>query len=758
MSKIKIAEMLKRGTVEDTDLLICEDDLDTKQTTVRDLKRCLNGDVSEPSEYKFYSSSKVEDLFTGVDVQLSQLPTSEAIDKLVNKVTNLIQNSTGSGEKDAEIIAARGTYPTLDARLDAQESDYDKRYLRNKTNTYYGNKIDLHSVKKANMVISLDVNDNITKDTTISVDSANLLSISSIDSANVRTDETGYQFKYSSTMYEYKIPCSLPLGDYTLYGNYEFSDDFIKDGFTLKLYYADGSTSSLNFGFVKVYRFTVTKSLSHIAFVPNKMLINDGMALTVYNMMISEYSDLDEYITGGNIANYNVTSGTTFSPVTLEAGNCIVTRSEGSVKVVMTDISYTTDDILAEIEELRQELDMSKDHCGLIEQQGTYIFADTAEEDSEGLCKLSKDYDMMRNNHCSLKMQYMEHDPDDFPRITIPLETPLNLEYSTTFAIQFYIDKTTFEHFKEEDGIKVMLSSDYVIANPSANYYFFNFVKDSFVQGWNTITVNLDKFLPHGLPDWSNINQINLRFYSCDYTNGDSIYINSFIIDQRMMPTVLFAFDDFDEEGFDYGYPYLYSRDIPATIFANNKKTLTREYLNKVCDLVYSHGWEIGCNGVNPDKEIMTEDDNPREQYMSLRETRQWLIDNFQDSIVSYSAPYGDLRPISMKILKSMGFKIAKATADNFCSFFADEDFVIPMHLLSNESGHGADDICEKLDTIVETGQVLCIYTTGVSRYGNEIQANKVSFEKVIEKIEMYREQGRLQCLTFQDFYKKCCK
>lgn len=758
MSKIKIAEMLKRGTVEDTDLLICEDDIDTKQTTVKDLKRNFNGDTSDPSEYKFYSSSKVEQLMTGVDVQLSQLPSAESVDKLVNKVTNLIQSSTGDGTKDAEIIAARGTYPTLDARLDAQEEDYDKRYLRNKSNSYYGSKIDLHNVRTAKITIGIDTNDTITKDTTINVNSANLLSLTSLGSANATTDETGYAFKYTKESNEYKIPCALSSGDYTLYGDYELSDNFVKDGFILKLYYADGSTSSLNFGFARVYRFNVSKSLSHIAYLPNKALITEEMSLKVYNLMVSEYADLDEYVTGGSIAQYNITVGTTFTPVVIEAGHCIITRSEGNVRVSAIDISYTTDDIINEIEELRYQLDKSKDKCGLLEQSGTYIFADNAEENSNGLCRLSKDYDMMRNNHCSLRMQYMEHDPDDYPRISIPLEKPINMEYSTTFAIQFYIDATVFERFVEEDGIKVMLSSDYIIANPGANYYFFNICKESFSQGWNTVTISLDKFLPHGLPDWSSINQINLRFYSCDYTNGKSIWVNSFIIDQRMKPTVLFAFDDFDEEGFDYGYPYLYSRNIPATIFANNKKTLTRDYLNKICTLIYEYGWEIGCNGVNPDKEIMTEDDNPRAQYLALRETRQWLIDNFQDEITSYSAPYGDLRPVTMKILKSMGFKTAKATADNFCSFFGEEDFVIPMHLLSNETGHGADDICEKIDTIVETGQVLCIYTTGVSRYGNEIQANKISFEKVIEKIQMYVEQDRLQCLTFQDFYKKCCK
>ena len=59
MSKIRIAEMQKRDFVADTDLMICEDDIDTKQTTVKDLKRCFNGDTSDPSEYNFTLPQKL---------------------------------------------------------------------------------------------------------------------------------------------------------------------------------------------------------------------------------------------------------------------------------------------------------------------------------------------------------------------------------------------------------------------------------------------------------------------------------------------------------------------------------------------------------------------------------------------------------------------------------------------------------------------------------------------------------------------------
>lgn len=753
MSKIRIAEMLKRGTVADTDLLICEDDIDTKQTTVKDLKRCLNGDTSDPSEYKFYSSTKVNDLINSLSVELSHLPEADDINVLIERVNTLIKNSSGSASsKDAELVAARGTYSTLVERLDDQQKVYDNRYLKNKHVKFTGSKIDLHKYKTAEIEITPIA---VGEQTTITIESANKLILSNPSASGMNKTTTGYQFTYSASAYNYDVPCALEAGDYTLYGNYSFSTGFEKSGFRFKMKFADGSEQYLSFGFASVFRFSIDKPMQSFSIIPNRDLIKNNMVLTISNLMVSEYGDLDTYIIGSK-STVNVSPSST-ALIKKSVGYCTLKRSKGQMKVSLIDTSYSTDDILNELEDIRLELNRSLDKCNVLEQPGTYVFADNAEEDSTGLCILSKDYEMTRNNHCSLKVQYTNFTRSGYyPSFTIPLEEPLNLDGKHTISIQFYMDKTLSEYYTDDDGIKIMLSSDYYIANPGANYCFFNIGKNSIVQGWNTIKLDVDKFLPHGAPDMTNITQINIRLYSSDMTNGKTMWINSFIIDQKMTPTILFAFDDFDEDGFDYGYPYLYTRGIPATIFANDKTTLTRDYLSKICDLIYTYDWEIGCNGVNPNKEIMIEDDNPREQYLALRDTRQWLIDNFQDQIISYSAPFGNLRPISMKILRSMGFKIAKSTADNFCSFFGEKDFVVPMHLLSNDQGHGADDICAKIDEIVETGQVLCIYTSGVSRYGNEIQANKISFEKVVEKIESYMEQGRLECMTFQQFYHKC--
>jgi hypothetical protein len=185
---------------------------------------------------------------------------------------------------------------------------------------------------------------------------------------------------------------------------------------------------------------------------------------------------------------------------------------------------------------------------------------------------------------------------------------------------------------------------------------------------------------------------------------------------------------------------------------------MTTDYLNKVGDLIYKYGWDFGNYGCNPNKEKMIEDDNAREQYLAVKNTRQWIYDTLTDNVIAYAAPFGNLRTISEPVLKRLGFKIAKTSADQYCSFFSKQDFAIPMHLLSNKENMGADEMIKKIDEIVETGQCLCIYTGGVSKYGSEIAATRTSFEYVIEHILDYKNSGALQVLTFSDFYNKCVK
>ena len=751
---IKIAEMLERTNIADTDLMIVEDDIDTKRTTVKELKRAFNGDGMDPDPYKFYSSQQVKDMIDSVNISLSGTPTKEEFEDLAQQVKN-IQTSTGGGsEKDPELVAARGSYDTLSDRLKGDIDSLEDKYIQFPKVKHYGMVVDLSDIENADMTITCP---SFPEDTIVTISGKNKYTHGDSGYEQVTKTATGLKWIFTSAQNSFNIPIgvNLPAGDYVLYGDFSFSEDYIKEGTVLKLIHTDGSTITLGYDYSSKFRFSCSKPIKAFQILPNVSTIAENMWVQMDKIMISTDGSLESYYPYCD-SSYKVNANTADTK-NVKAQRCIVGRSASTLEVSAVDTSYTGTRIKEEIEELQSYTTQPEDYCGLLENKGTYVYAlNHITVDSPSMCSMAVDDSKERNSKPSVKITYMDYSEDDQPRFTMTLEDVLNLSDARMISFQFYIDKDLSERFSEEDGIKIMLSSDSIIANPATNYYYFDIGKNSFVQGWNTIKLKLSDFLPHGNPNLGNITQINFRLYSSEFTNGKSIWINSIIVDQRMRPIVLFAFDNFYEEAFDYQFPYLYTRGIPATVFANNKQTLTRVYMDNVAKLHYQYGWDLGNYGCNPNKEIMIEDDNPREQYMAVKETRQWLYDNFTEKVISYAAPFGNMRAISEPILKEMGFKIAKATADQYCSFFSDKDFVIPMHLLSNAEGCGSDIINAKIDEIVETGQVLCIYTDNVTRYGDDISATKVSFEAVIDHIQKYVNQGSLKCMTFEQFYEKC--
>ena len=61
MGKIKIADMIERRDIGDNDLIIVEDDIDTKRSTIKLLKRAFSGDEYAPDSDKFYSSQRTSE-------------------------------------------------------------------------------------------------------------------------------------------------------------------------------------------------------------------------------------------------------------------------------------------------------------------------------------------------------------------------------------------------------------------------------------------------------------------------------------------------------------------------------------------------------------------------------------------------------------------------------------------------------------------------------------------------------------------------
>lgn len=759
MNKMKIAEMPVLNDISDDNLMIIEDFEDTKQSTVMDLKRAFCGDSKDPSSSKFYSSLMVSDLINNIGIKLSTLPTMDQLNYLHTIVDN-IQKESGitTGEKDAEIVAARGSYSTLSDRLYNDIENLKADYIQFPAIEQTSMLVNLSDIDQLIATIRCPAHPNETILTISGKNKFNKGSDGLSAYTNVQVVNNGIKIIYTAAQNAYNIPLGsvLPAGTYALYARVSMSDNFVQDGTVLKLIHSDNSVTVVDYDYSDSIRFTVQKPIKEFQILPLVSTIVDGMWLELDNLMVSDDDSLDTYYPYCD-KTYKIGADSSFFTVEV-LYRCTIFRSEGLVNVKAKDTSYTGTVIKQNISHLESTVYGEEDHCGLLENRGEYIYTDgSIIINNENRCRVTQDKEKSRNGKSSAKITILDYNIDDpTSRFTLIPPEVLNLAQNKLISFQFYIDKTLSERFGIDDGIKIMLCSDNVIMNPASNYAYFNIGKNSFVQGWNTIKLKLSDFKKHGRPDMSNITQINFRIYTSEATNGMEFWLNSVIIDQKMKPTVLLALDGFYDESFDYAFPYLYTKGIPATVFANGKKTLTKVYMNKVATLKYQYGWELATDGCNPNKELMIRDDNARDQYLAVKETKQWLIDNFCSSIISYSAPFGNLRPITIPILRDLGYKIGKETADAYCSFFSKEDFAIPMHILSNSEDGTVDKVKAKIDEVVETGQTLCIYTGDINKFGSNIDASKSSFEAVVNHILKYVNKGKLQCLTFSDFYKKC--
>lgn len=416
-----------------------------------------------------------------------------------------------------------------------------------------------------------------------------------------------------------------------------------------------------------------------------------------------------------------------------------------------TNPDATFDDVISEIDNINSKMNDKIEPCNLITNQGIIQFFTNPSLTSSGCTLVDSTEDVGLRNGVYSKKLTIDEDASTNPAFKQVLNKTTDV--IETVSLVFYVDRTTFNEFTDTDGIRVHLSSDKETIKIT-NYLTYIIKKSEMVQGWNCVKRKLTDFTEVGSPNANKIKTVTIEIGRNDSLNGSQFYFNSIIFNQKMKPTLLLSFDGFYDESLTYLYPYLTSRNIPFTLFLNNRTTLSNETLDALIKLRISPLCDIGVYGCNPNKEQLIEDDNYRNQYTALRTSREWLQSNILDKPISYSAPYGNLRPITVPILKDLGYKIARTSANSYCSQFTKKDFAMPMFLISNLTT--LDEVKAKIDYAIDTNQTISLYTNDVTEYGDEASSTKLMFESIVDYILEKVESGKLQCMTFDEFYRKC--
>lgn len=745
---IVVEDLAQRMEVQDTDLIIVEDQEDTKQATVLDLKKCFTGDYKNPDEHLFYSSKKTNEMINGIKRDLSTFASNRDLKSVQDRVEDIIV-SNGEG-KDSELIYARDGMKSLNLRLERDIFSADDKYMKKPIKRIKGAKLSTGTYGYVNIYLD----SNLPNNQYIVAKSKNLLDLAPTTDHNfLKWTDTGFiysQVDSNRRSVPMKLNSTLPKGKYFFFTNIEFDNIFgDTDDILLVLTNSKDTTTNMIFTYNQEgkFEFEATKTFDKITIQFNEDKFVNNAAVEYKNIMLmtsDEYSDTYvpyEYTTiNKDIRNFYNANYDFYS-----------TDNSTEFEIEFYDQSIVTDTMCKDIEELKSVLIEKRDKCGLIENYGEYLFFDDSICETPSSCRLSLDEDkFMRNGIPSLKVIFQEN-VNINPLFTLQMKE--FIENIESVSLSFYIDRTISYFFTSSTPITIYLCSDNYSEPEMVNYFKASINADELVQGWNIVKRHITEFTKVGRPNEHSIKYVKVEVIKNSGLDNKEMYFNSVVFNQRMKSTVLLAFDGIYEEGVEYTYPYLTTRGIPATIFSNNRTTFSRSILEYIVDLRARYGWDLGQYGCNPNKELLTHDDNAREQYLALRNAKEWLKDNLVYNPISYSAPYGNLRPITVPILKDLGYKITKTESAGYCNFFDPKyDFAIPMVKMSNETTE--EDIINKIQYAIDHDCCICIYTSNVTNYGSELDAKKTLLESVVNYI--LENKDKITPMTFSDFYNKC--
>lgn len=772
-SRILIEDLIEKNGIEDDNLMIIEDDEDTKKASIYALKKALNGDNVEPSDNKFYSSQMVHTFHQDISRELSNRATKKSVERLDERIKSIIA-SNGDGNKDTELVDARNGYATLSERLSYDDLHNDSKYMSKIHKNIKGKRVDLCGHRGFVDIHVVDERGDRPSNTSVNiiVYSKNLLSIKNCLAGNSQLSaikdeynkETGIKVNEdpdnASSSIIMRLDNQCQKGKYKLLADIDYSANFKNKHVKMYITYIDGVVDVIPYNHEETFVFEAKKNFTElrIEYISGNKVINGWVSFN--NLMLVEneaYIDrYYPYYRKSIVIQKDSFDKHWFSKYDFYNEDyifqCNTNKCQLSIDYYdhIVNAQYIND----KLEDLEFIINDERDKCGLIEDYGTYQYLDKAfiSEYEDGATIEDGEYEYKRNGVPSKKITIAKNSTKS-STIKIPLDSPISI--IDTAGLLFFINKPECDGFSDKNGgLKFRLCSDNLYTQSEVNYYEYTIKRSQMLQGWNFIKRRLIDFTPVGNPDPNGINYITIQIDKNDNLNGKSFYINSVIFNQVMKPTILLSFNGVYDETVSYLCPFLKTRGIKSTIFLNSKRTLELETIDELLKYKLLYGWDIGMDGCHPNKEVLVEDENFRNQFSALKNSDNWLKDNITSNAVSYSAAYGNLRPITVPILKELGYKIAKSNADNYCAFFSKKDFTVPMYLISN--GTTVEEIIKKIDYAIDTGQCLSLYTNDVTEYGSDIDSKKIMLESVVNYIIERMNEGDVECLTFKEFYERC--
>lgn len=409
-----------------------------------------------------------------------------------------------------------------------------------------------------------------------------------------------------------------------------------------------------------------------------------------------------------------------------------------------TEVEGLKTSVGAAISELSDDI---YERCGLVEKKGVFEpFAPNVI--ASGVDVVDAPFAYSRFNNPSKKI------------IVKPTEgiKAFNFQQSFTFGafdtitVLMYIPVHTFNNRAKLQFYLQLASSR--MANKQATAIF---VDSALLNvGWGAYKIPLSAFnFLNATIDNMDLLSLKIRTLS-SITEDFEVICGGYIYNERMKPTVVMSFDGvYNTDTVENGkFDALVKNGIHATMFQSANTSYSDETKKAFYGHVINNNFEVQMYATANRDYVQTEE-APEKQYNELRTQKEWLYENRICGLPQmYAAPNGILPNTTMKLLKSLGFKMARSGSCWFVSRFTDKDFNVGFKGIYGTNT--ADTVKNMIDEAITDGKAIFLFTHEVKDNPTSYDSGIANFSAVCDYIGEKIESGELQSLNFTEFYNAC--
>lgn len=409
-----------------------------------------------------------------------------------------------------------------------------------------------------------------------------------------------------------------------------------------------------------------------------------------------------------------------------------------------TEVEGLKTSVGAAISELSDDI---YERCGLVEKKGVFEpFAPNVI--ASGVDVVDAPFAYSRFNNPSKKI------------IVKPTESikAFNFQQSFTFGafdtitVLMYIPVHTFNN-KAKLQFYLQLASSRM-ANKQATAMF---IESAYLNvGWGAYKIPLSafNFLNGATIDDMDLLAFKLRTLSST-TEDLEVICGGYIYNERMKPTVVMSFDGvYNTDTVANGkFDALVKNGIHATMFQSANTRYSDETKKAFYGHVINNNFEVQMYATANRDYVQTEDD-PEKQYDELRTQKEWLYANRICGLPQmYAAPNGVLPNTTIKLLKSLDFKMSRSGSCWFISRFTNKDFNVGYKGIYGEN---ADTIKSIIDEAIRDGKAIFLFTHEVKDNPTSYDSGILNFKTVCDYIGEKIATGEIQSMNFTEFYNAC--